>query len=376
MKINLTYLVICIFILCSCASGIGRHSEVEISVNLNGGEGINVPLRQSDFIDSVAYIKVSNDLVLGEIRSIKYCNGYYYLHDADANAIWIITEQGEMYSKICHYGRAKDEYLSLFKFDVNPHNGQVYIYDQMGEKMLRYSRAGELLGGFRIDRYKEIYRDFAVLSNGNILCCDLLYYDDFPMRRGVWLTDSTGTFLKYLYQPDISIKQDMLFLNYFWRIDSTAVGMRAELGNDTLYHCANDGCRAQFVIKPDVNYDRSWLSTDDIDSGRPKDFYTITSYEETPKLLLFTVTVDSEEDRHVGKTSVIFYDKVLHTMYIAQKEEDIVFDQRFLGINVMGSYENRLFFLFNPSLLPNKYQRMFPELEGCNQSVIQVAYLK
>ena len=374
MKINLTYLVICIFILCSCASGIGRHSEVEISVNLNGGEGINVPLRQSDFIDSVAYIKVSNDLVLGEIRSIKYCNGYYYLHDADANAIWIITEQGEMYSKICHYGRAKDEYLSLFKFEVNPRNGQVYIYDQMGEKMLRYSRAGELLGGFRIDRNKEIYRDFAVLSNGNILCCDLLYYDDFPMRRGVWLTDSTGTFLKYLYQPDISIKQDMLFLNYFWRIDSTTVGMRAELGNDTLYHCNNDGCRAQFVIKPDRSYDRSWLKTNDISREFPDGFYAITSYVETCQFLYFTMSVHSEEDMQSGHTSVVFYDKQSQNPHIAKKEDDIIIDMNFLGI--MGSTEDRLLCVFNPSGLPENYQKMFPELEGCNQSVIQVAYLK
>lgn len=376
MKQLCYFFIASVFISGCCFSQ--QHTDVEsveLAFSFDASE-VNVPFHQSDFIDSISFIRILSDDNFANISSMKYCKGKYYILDANTQVIWVIDSVGELFGKIDHRGRARDEYLGLYKFDVNPKNGNIYIYDQPGGKVIYYSPKGKFISSFKLSSSSPVYRDFIVFPTGNILCCKLDVSGNIEARRGVWLVDSTGRFIRSLYEPDSEVRFDSIKDYYFWRINDTLVGMKAEPGNDNIYHFTeNSYSYPKYHITSDRNYDHSFLKKDVLSAKRPVGCYEIHNYFETSSIMFCDIITNTEEDVNAfHQHCIIYYDKRFSKEIVIKHPENYVFDMKFLGI--MGSAEDRLFYVFTPGSLPEEYQKMYPEFEGCNQPVIQVAYLK
>lgn len=369
------FIFIIVSLIVSCTDQKVNKDIIELYFTSNMAE-VNTPFHQSDFIDSVKYINILSDDKIGNISSMKYCNGYYYLVDSYEQKIWIVDELGRIVNVISHRGRAKDEYLSINDFDINPSNNFIYIYDQSSEKILCYSTNNSFVERHSLNSLNDLFWDFAIFPSGKMLFCNLYYSENPDTRRGVWLADSLGNFIKYIYKPDKSIKYNSVLENYFCRINDTLIGMRAEPGNDNLYYFNESGnVYLKYHISSDIKYDHSFLSDNVLTAKRPVGCYEINNYWETSSIMFCDIITNTEKDVNAfHQHCIIYYDKRLSKEIVIKQPENYVFDMKFLGI--MGSAEDRLFCVFTPGSLPEEYQKMYPEFEGCNQPVIQVAYLK
>lgn len=329
----------------------------EIQVRFKG-KGINTPFRLSDMIDSVKRIRIPDEVLIEQPKSGKYCNGLYYLADGKTHSLVMVNESGDIVGQISRRGRARDEYTSLFDFDVNPRTDEISIYDQPGNKMIVYSSAGEHVRSFKMG----VCHDFAVMDNGDYLC----YYPENDVDTtfhggGLWLLDSIGNHKKQL----LSIDEDYKFYihrlhGYFCRLSNGSIRLLGVEDTDCLYDIDSLGdIRVAYQLRYTPQMSASTRNTEPTPKNS-KDNYSYMKYwyAETDHWLLILSVSNNPTDE-----ALVIYDKKNDREYLCLDNSDIVNDVVAL-VNETAAAPDRLFGL-----------HYFEDSDSLNPEIV-VAYLK
>lgn len=184
-------------------------------------------LNMSELTDSVEYIPIETNPALYPISHatcVKYIADKLYIQDV-AQRLHIVNRQGKIIGQLSAIGKAKDEYISLGRFDVNPASGQISIYDNASRKMNIYSPQCDFIRSIRLDN-NGLIDDFAVLPNGDhLMYLETFHSDD--VRRGLWRIDSLGQFKNQYFDISNDFKYSSgLFPNMFQHINDTVISLK------------------------------------------------------------------------------------------------------------------------------------------------------
>jgi len=155
----------------------------KIATVVNIDPNKNEHLYLSQIADSISYIQLetSDISLLGEIRSVRYKNGVFYVQDR-SNSIFLFDLQGNFISKFNQFGQGPGEYVFIHSFDVGE-SGDIHILDLYLKKMLAYNASFEFVSEIRIEDFP---RDFYVLDEKYVL-----YMPDknIDCRTGIYSLD-------------------------------------------------------------------------------------------------------------------------------------------------------------------------------------------
>lgn len=250
----------------------------------------------SEMLDSVRYIalETNDESVMGMYADVYYINDTLYI--SDYQSIFMFDKNGNYIRKISKRGRGRGEYLQLGHFDVNRKNGEIYVHDYGKDMILVYSHEGEFMRSFPI----QVVRDFAVTESGNFLFC----YPDYTEvgRRGVWLTDKNGTFMKQLISESDKYKSVVLKQNYFVKVNDSIISYMGGEDNNYIYHISEDTVRIAYKINTDITMSKKTMKKKIHDSDEV-DFYFKNDHYENDRFLAFRLANGK------GRQVDVIYDK-------------------------------------------------------------------
>ena len=332
------------------------------------------PFRLSEMVDTVEYIRITDSIKVGLVEDIKYCNGRFYLLDKTNKSIWILDDKGHFLADINRQGRANEEYLSLYAFDVNPSNNEVSIYDQTGNKVLVFDSFGNLLRQYTInnDNIEEFYSDFSVLPDGRYLCYNPDFFSD-SCRRGLWLDDSRLNYSKNL----VTINPEFILSSptsgapkYFSRMSNGDIGIMGGEDNNNIFHISPTGeITIAYHISTDAQLPLSLTKMSDapIPVLKSAKFYHKYYYAETDHWI-FIVALNGD------KFLRIFYDKRRHIGHQVRTSDDSIDDVN-LG-DILRASDGKLLSVFEPDELKDKGIELWQDIRSDSNPTIAVAYMK
>ncbi|MCG8476214.1 MAG: 6-bladed beta-propeller [Cytophagales bacterium] len=226
-RLSVVFLVVLTVFYCTAK---GQQKEkIDFNVKRTDKE-----LRYSQFVNSISYIKLDNNAFITRIKTIKYVNDNFYVHDDKAQSIFIFDKWGKFLSQIKRFGRGPEEYKSITTFDINRVKNEIHILDLSGNKIIVYSNKGDFVRTVKLNN-NDLPRDFISLDNENYL----FYSNDNPKKskRRVWKTDKTGKFLKQLIKSENRQFSHHYYLpRYLVRIGQTdQIGLISDI-DKTWYH--------------------------------------------------------------------------------------------------------------------------------------------
>ena len=370
LNFSFSILLLSLFVACSNnKEEIAEHPDTIIfNVDFDIGDDESTPLKLSEIIDSISYIQLQSDEnnLMGEIGDIKYFNDRYYIHDLTSSSIYIVDKRGSIINKISNIGRARNEYIALYQFDVNPSNGEVSIFDGASKRIQVYCSDG---GFLRSTPVHEIVRDFAVLANGDYL----LYTPDFMQTnlRGLWKIDAKGEFKEQLVTIDDDFLYGGLHPKYFRRIDDNTIGLMGGEDYDRIYHITADTILVKYKINVAMELPNSVKSKSVINYEKYKgQVYVKHDYLETDNLLVVTLT-DMERD------VMLFYDKRKNKLKQIKQSEQLIEDMDIFGPLSICS-NNRFIGLLQPRTVLNvqSIKDKFPDIKSDSNPILVVTHLK
>ena len=187
-------------ILLLCVFGCVRQpkeseAKVEIAVDLNKSvEEFDLSTMLADASGhEIIRLETNGDCLIGSVERIFCREDKIFIYDEMAQNVYCFNDDGSYNCKIGSRGRANNEYIEIF--DVYVSNSSVYIYDNVGLKILCYDLAGQYLKTIDISKYWAMslfekddklylvnhwsnskegrYRIFVIDRDGNLLAKEL-----------------------------------------------------------------------------------------------------------------------------------------------------------------------------------------------------------
>lgn len=291
------------FLSISCMNN-NRESKDTIPISFKIQERQELDITK--YYSSSEFIQIDTTLQIGSVSYVKYLNGIFYLLDQSSQNIVLINAQGKWVNTIGTRGRASNEYIHLTSFDVNPFDGNVFVYDQRGRKIIVYDTYGKALRTIFLEENMNP-RDIAVMNDNDILCCTYAY-DGPYVKRGVWSIDSSGHFKSQLVSvPNWNRFDIVTTLPLFSRIDDKTIGIVGCSGDDKVYHIHADGhCVAEYSLSFDETLKKRDLLFDP-SQRLPDKYFVKYFYAESQRLLhlvsngaphLYAYLIYDKKDRH------------------------------------------------------------------------------
>ncbi|MDR3184131.1 MAG: 6-bladed beta-propeller, partial [Prevotellaceae bacterium] len=106
-----------LFITLSCCSNNSTKSyENVLEIDCKNLEEIKL----SDYVKNIKVVKLatSDDVLIGEIVKVEIFNNRIYVLDRQSNALFVFTDEGEIFYKLRKIGQGPGEYIHLFDFEV------------------------------------------------------------------------------------------------------------------------------------------------------------------------------------------------------------------------------------------------------------------
>lgn len=204
-------LLFCLLISCGkkqVSVSIDETQAVTIPIDFKGLEDSKIKL--SDFVDSVKWIplELTQECVIGKISQVYFLDSLILIADSKAGTLLFFDMSGKYRYKIDHRGKGPGEYATIRHMLYDPDGRRILVYDDVLRKLIYYTLNGKMLK--EISNFNEGYaiRDLVNLTDGRFLC----YADDGFVGQGqgtddrfvgIWLTDSTGRFIRNLLHYDI-----------------------------------------------------------------------------------------------------------------------------------------------------------------------------
>jgi hypothetical protein len=142
IKISNVFLV-CIFLIISCKPNKNGSTQ---TINLTKGLKNDRKINLSEIATNIEYIplETTENSYIGNIKQVKFCNGFIFILDSKAKVIQIFNKKGEYINKINKCGKGPGEYLNPYGLEVDKNDTSIFIFDR-SYKLIKYSFKGELV---------------------------------------------------------------------------------------------------------------------------------------------------------------------------------------------------------------------------------------
>lgn len=152
---------------------------------------------------------VSNDLIIGQLDKIVVSDSLIYIADSYMKRLLVYDMQGNIVGKVGTTGGGPGEYASLSDFCVGS-NGEIYLYDSAGNKMLVYDSNLQFVKDYPISFKAEQFQ----FIDGNFLFGLAPYnIDDRTAGKMVVLTDHSFNPLLSTLEYDDNIDHNYEFFS-------------------------------------------------------------------------------------------------------------------------------------------------------------------
>lgn len=137
----------------------GKKSDADVqTIEIDLGTKENI-INLSDIADEITFVPLENtgESMLGSIDKLMIDDGRYVIVDKEAAAaVFVFDSKGRFLHKIGRKGKSKSEYIELT--DAALGNGNVYIYDARGKKVIRYLMDGAYVESYTVDYDATAFR--------------------------------------------------------------------------------------------------------------------------------------------------------------------------------------------------------------------------
>lgn len=373
---NILISVICLVLFgCKANEAPNYISDTRLEVSFSHSSA-DRRLNLSEFTDSVEYIPIENDgsrYPVSNAMCVKYIGDKFYVQDA-AQRLHVISKAGKIICQLSAIGRARNEYVSLGRFDVNPANSQISVYDNACRKINIYSADAGFIRSISLDN-DGLIDDFAVLPNGDHLMYQETYHSD-EVRRGLRRTDSLGHFKTQHFAISNDFKYSSGQFPYaFQHVNDTVVCLKGHQDKDFIYHITNDTVVAAYQLVFDVSFPdevkKSMYADDNMRRKFAGKIYDKTDCLENDKWLYVTATN--------GLTNVaLLYNKLTKERFVFNQEdaEDMIVNDIDFPVNIMACGNNHFVGLFQPETFESipHLKELFPHLSQNSNPIIALYY--
>jgi len=210
MKKIIQQTVLCFFLffipfLQSCSNSKSNNyslDDVQIIIDIESAMLASLKFGNIQFIP----LETTNDCLIGAPHKVLIKNEKIYVGDFNkAMALFVFDMHGKYIHKISRRGQGPQEYISFRDFDINK-NGDIYMFDMFGSKIVIYDSKGEFIKNIKFDYYfnsfclwdNKIYLS-KLWGNGDKSIANLAVYDVLNGKTTILLDDKI-----FLYDIPIS----------------------------------------------------------------------------------------------------------------------------------------------------------------------------
>lgn len=308
--------------------------EQENDVHIVKVEDRNIG-RLNDVIDSVIYIPLSDEYLVGNMEDVIYADGTFFVLDKGRDCVVAFDEHGNFKKKISSKGRSSKEYLQAAAIRRLPGSGDIAIVDDLGGKFLIYNTAGE---------YKE-----TIMIDHMFLRSNFLTDTTFVFSMGPWQNESTqlehyGLSIKDRNNEviDVAYKMRPVQIGYCGG-DALITGagrlLFKPIFSDSLFVVTEDkGLRGEYYFDIEGSVWEKHKNSDKfMNLMLEKGNCVFKWIFETDDLLLAYTDVGKKSD-HKRRMSIVLYDRKKRTtrLFRGQDMENIEDLEKFAGYDAAG----------------------------------------
>lgn len=126
--------------------GFNRIEKAATEIDISEAKSLSYRDYIDDFVDSVYFLQLSSEELIGEITSLCIFEDRIFILDQFlAKKVFIFNMQGGLIRAIDNQGGGPNEYLRLGRINVNEDSKELIIADEGYPKFLHYSLDGELI---------------------------------------------------------------------------------------------------------------------------------------------------------------------------------------------------------------------------------------
>ncbi len=314
-RIVVTFIIVGFMLSCGFNENEGNLSVKQISLNTNLVKEVNF----SEVFDKIQFVKISDEVMVGEILDLKIHENKIYI--LSNNALYIFNIKGKFLSKLDKGGEGPNEYSRIQDFQIV--NENIEILDKKKEKMVTFDSLGNFVNSWRIKFFasKFLYlgdNNYAFYK-GNILQTNKDY-------KIFILNKKTG---KISIKYDRINKKQTNFLQFNDIQNFSSLKSSFNYFNSTSYlihNFTNNNIEPKYKIDfGSENIDEKMLYKDYKDVSYfledfwKKDFsFLIDAFYETDKSIFFCF----DKGR---KRNHVFYNKITKNSIICNKLNDDIF---------------------------------------------------
>jgi len=192
MKQIIYLILIAIPIMQSCISSESYKYSVEdaqIVINIDSAKLVSLKVGEVKYVP----LETTDYCLIGNANKVLIENQRIYIGDfSKAMALFVFDINGKFIFKISKRGQGPGEYLSFRDFDIHS-NGDIYMFDVFGEKLLLYDSEGSYLREIKFNyNFESFY-----LSNNNIFL-SVLWNKGIDKKADLAVYDVTNDKTTYL----------------------------------------------------------------------------------------------------------------------------------------------------------------------------------
>jgi hypothetical protein len=177
--------------------------SVSIVIDFDSIKSIPLTLNRIRYIP----LETTNECLIARANKTMIRNNKIYVADfSKAMALFVFDMNGKFLFKISQRGQGPGEYLSFRDFDIQT-NGDIYMFDNHGSKILIYNQTGEYLREIKSEHYFSKF----CLVNSKMYWSKLIEAGHMYANLAVY--DTVDKSVEFVFQ-DKKFLHDMGILNY------------------------------------------------------------------------------------------------------------------------------------------------------------------
>jgi hypothetical protein len=195
-------------------------------------------IRLSDYVKNIKVVKLatSNDVLIGEIVKVEIFNNRIYVLDRQSNALYVFTDEGEIFYTLRKIGQGPEEYICLFDFEVT--NDGVYLSD-IGNAIIHYDSDFNFIR--KIDHYS---------AAGNFVMNDTYFWifrEPYPIPYNqILMMDRDGHTVEEFFPKKASKDEENLASSNLFQKQRSQLYFSPRYGN-TIYKWDNENKWQEFI---------------------------------------------------------------------------------------------------------------------------------
>jgi len=232
--------------------------DAQMVINIDSVQLVSLKIGEIKFVP----LETTDDCLIGNADKVLIKNQRIYIGDfSKAMALFVFDINGKFIHKISKRGQGPGEYLSFRDFDIH-NNGDIYMFDIFGQKLLIYNSEGSYLREIKFNyNFESFY-----LSINNIFL-SVLWSKDVEKKADLAVYDVTDGKTTYLlddekYLHDIPLKNSSY--NFYQSPNSVYYSPKF---SDIIYSIRQDSLIPAIGINnlplPSDNVIKAWLSEKD-----------------------------------------------------------------------------------------------------------------